>query len=374
MTILVILLGAFLVNYLLTKLYGRLWDKKLDAVVQFQPEPAMEGKEAFLTETITNKKWLFLPMLQVGFQMDRNLVFADGENAQVSDQCYKRDIFSVGGYQKITRTIPFSCNKRGYYELGNVELVTRSPMMTGQFFATLNHPDHMYVYPRLLEDRRLDILFQKVMGSVLTQKNLYEDPFEFRGIREYQPGDPMNKINWKASARSENWMVNQYGSTSAQEVILLMDVEDETIWKFDDIHEEGIRLAASLASRLIQRGIPVGIRTNGRDIKTKELFYLSAGTGKQQVRSLNEGLSRISLGERPEKMEVVLKEELAVVDGTQRTYILITKNQTEELWNGFQELLHQGSGGIWISTLYNDMELTLPSDGNLPVVYWEVPK
>ena len=39
--------------------------------------------------------------------------------------------------------------------------------------------------------------------------------------------------------------------------MILLDVEDETIWKFDEIHEEGIRLAAALASRLLQQGIPV---------------------------------------------------------------------------------------------------------------------
>ena len=37
----------------------------------------------------------------------------------------------------------------------------------------------------------------------------------------------------------------------------MLDVEDETIWKYDEIHEEEIRIAASLASRCIQEGIPV---------------------------------------------------------------------------------------------------------------------
>lgn len=111
------------------------------------------------------------------------------------------------------------------------------------------------MYPRMVDETRLEIPFQKIMGSVLSRKNLYEDPFEFRGIREYQPTDPMHKINWKVSARTDQWMVNLYDSTSAQEVVVLLDVEDETIWKFDAIHEEGIRLAAALVSRLLQNGI-----------------------------------------------------------------------------------------------------------------------
>ena len=107
MTIVVILLGAFLINYLLDACFRSLWAKKLTVRVKFQDQPAMEGEEARLTETIANEKRLFLPLLQVGFRVHRDLWFADGENTSVSDQCYKRDIFSVGGYQKITRTISF---------------------------------------------------------------------------------------------------------------------------------------------------------------------------------------------------------------------------------------------------------------------------
>ena len=39
--------------------------------VEFQKEPSLEGRDAMLTETIYNRKWLFLPVLQVGFQMHR---------------------------------------------------------------------------------------------------------------------------------------------------------------------------------------------------------------------------------------------------------------------------------------------------------------
>ena len=374
MTIIVILIGAFLMSYLLNCAYQQQWKIGLDACVEFQKEPAMEGQEAKLTETITNNKWLFLPLLQVGFHIHRNLRFADGENTSVSDQCYKRDIFSVGSYQKITRTIPFYCSKRRYYELDKVELVTRSPLMTRKHYETVSHPDYFYVYPSIVDDRMLDIPFRKVMGSVLTKRSLYEDPFEFCGIREYQISDPMSKINWKASARSDQWMVNLYGSTAAQEVMLLLDVEDETIWKFDEIHEEGIRLAASLVSRCIQNGIPVGVRTNGRDQKTGECFRLEAGSGTQQVRLANEGLARIDLTQPPDKMEFVLDREREVSDHIHRTYVMISKNQRISCYEGFQELLRQGADGIWIATLFNEMDLTFTSEANLSVIRWEVRK
>lgn len=374
MIVAVILIGAFLIMYVLDGAYKRFWNRSLDARVEFQKNPAVEGKEAFLTETITNRKWLFVPMLQVGFQIHRNLWFGDGENTSVSDQCYKRDIFSVGSYQKITRTIPFRCTKRGYYELEKVELVTRSPMMTRKYYDTLKYFTSLYVYPGMISAEKLEIPFQKVMGSVRTQRSLYEDPFEFRGLREYHPTDPMSRINWKASARTEEWMVNVFDSTASQEVVILLDVDDETIWKYDEIHEEEIRLAAALASRCIQQGIPVGITTNGRDLKTKQPFYLPPGTGKQQVRYVNEGLARLDLVQKTEPMEFVIDRERERMDASARTCIMISKNQKKSCYEGFMELLRQGSGGIWIAALYSEMELRLPSDSRCPVLRWEVKK
>ncbi len=374
MTIVVILLGAFLINYLLDACFRSLWAKKLTVRVQFQDQPAMEGEEARLTETIANEKRLFLPLLQVGFRVHRDLWFADGENTSVSDQCYKRDIFSVGGYQKITRTISFRCTHRGYYEMDKVELVTRSPLMTRKYYKTLENRDFFYVYPRLVDSDQMDISFQKIMGSSLARRNLYEDPFEFRGIREYAPTDPLNKINWKAAARTGELMVNLYGSTTAQEVILMLDVEDETIWKYDEIHEEEIRIAASLASRCIQEGIPVGFCTNGKDILSGDLFSLKAGTGEQQVRLVNEGLSRIDLTQKADPMEFVLDRERVMGTGAATTYVMISKNQRPSCVEAFCRLAREGSGCIWIATLYAEMEWKLPHSEQISWIRWEVEK
>lgn len=374
MTIAALVVVAFLLSYGIDRFYCKLWSKNLDAIVSFQKEPAMEGQEAILTETITNNKWLFLPVLQVGFQTHRNLVFSEDENTSVSDLCYKRDIFSVGGYEKITRTISFQCTKRGFYGLDKMELITKSILLVREFYATLHHTDTLYVYPRLVDDKLLDPVFQKVVGMVQVRKRLLEDPFAFRGIREYQPTDPMNRINWKASARADGWMVNQFDSSVSQEVVVLLDVEDESIWKYDVLHEEGIRIAASLTLRCMEQGIPVRVICNGRDCISKELVSIPGGFGKQQARRLNEGLARIDLSEKPESMEVLLREEREHYDGGQYTYVMISKNQMEKTRLEFEAVLKQGGGGVWISTLHHDMECILPSDGIFTLIRWEVEK
>ena len=41
MVIIVIIIGALVMNYALVKIYGHLWGKNLDARVEFQKEPSL---------------------------------------------------------------------------------------------------------------------------------------------------------------------------------------------------------------------------------------------------------------------------------------------------------------------------------------------
>ena len=103
---------------------------------------------------------------------------------------------------------------------------------------------------------------------------MVEDPFAFAGMREYDGTDPMNRINWKASARSGNLMVNLQNSTYSPRVACFVDVEDVTMWKHMEIHEEAIRLAASLLRSVLKKGIPASLYTNGEDLLSGSLVQV----------------------------------------------------------------------------------------------------
>ena len=372
MPVVIIIIGAFLFSSIVTAVYRYFWSENLTVEIKFKEDSVMEGMESELTETIVNKKWLFLPFLQVAFETNRNLEFGQEENVSVSDRCYKRDIFSVGGYQKITRTIPFYCSKRGYYEIHDIDIITRNPLLTEKLHASSSQDTFIYGYPKRIDDTRMDISFQKIMGEIQAKKNIYEDPFEFTGIREYHPSDPMSRINWKASAKAENWMVNMYGSTNAQEIMIFLDFEEETAGIYEYIQEQQIQLAVTLAERLSAAGIPVGLISNGKDMKTEDVLKIPAGTGKQQMLLINRGLSRIDLRKKADRMEAFVREERKNLSHMQKTYIMISKNQRKNCYEAFSGLVQQGTSGFWIHMRYRDAEWQLPNCENVKVIDWEV--
>lgn len=124
-------------------------------------------------------------------------------------------------------------------------------------------------------------LCERMLGTLQCAKRLYEDPFAFRTIRDYTTDDPMKAINWKASAKTGTLMVNTFDSALSHKAMLFLDVEDSGILKYQDLVEESISIAASLARRLLRRGIEVGFCFNGSTAAGQESGF--APTNKKEM-------------------------------------------------------------------------------------------
>lgn len=103
---------AFLLFVAQRELYNRLWNRNLKVSLEFEKESIFEGEAGALREIIENRKRLPLSMLKVKFQTSRFLVFEDAEGSRTTDRYYRNDVFQVGGGERITRTLPFTGEKR----------------------------------------------------------------------------------------------------------------------------------------------------------------------------------------------------------------------------------------------------------------------
>ena len=72
----------------------------------------------------------------------------------------------------------------------------------------------------------------------------------------------MNTINWKASAKSGELMVNSHDYTSSIQVHIYLNLERISLLLHNDIMEESICLASAFAAALIRQGLPVSISYN----------------------------------------------------------------------------------------------------------------
>jgi uncharacterized protein (DUF58 family) len=110
---------------------------------------------------------------------------------------------------------------------------------------------------------------------------------EFYGIREHSPGEPIRRINWKATARIGSLMINQYMGEAGGETLIVLD--SRTISSVgvppDTTAAYSVRAAAALSYRLLRDRNRVGLFAVGRN-----LVKIPVGSGRRQFDRLMIGM------------------------------------------------------------------------------------
>ncbi len=350
-------LGLLLVYYLQRFLYRQFWNVKLKAELEFSKNRAVEGEKVVLQERIINRKILPIPMLYFKFKVSRYLKFDDSEQREVTDYFNRSELFSMLMYQKITRRLPFICGRRGVYDIKTAYLVGSGLLLTEEYLEEIATDTRLIVYPKCVNLKLFQHRFETLFGDIATQRFMNEDPFAFRGIREYNSTDSMRKVNWKASAKTLDWKVNLYEYTVQQKVELYVNLQWQNLISEREVLEESIRLAKTFAWRFYQMGLSVNLYTNGLHFETKEPIVLE-NIGKEKfLNILDESLAKIKLMEEPSaKVDTefnapdfceMYKERL-MKTGEEHYRILISNYQHTDFQDMLLELKKSGKNISWI--------------------------
>lgn len=380
--------GVCLLWVLQTVCVRRLWDKKLSVSLHFRDAYIYEGEESALQEIVVNDKLLPVSALSVHFAMSRNLQFQSESrvNSSVTDQTYRRDVFSFLFHQQVTRTLTFRGKKRGFYEILNAE-ITGYDFFFGPVDSRISEQNtQIYVFPAQVDTSRISVVCNAVSGMILSRNRLYPDPFEFSGIRKYEPSDPMNHINWKASSRTGELMVNRFDSTTNIDVTVLFDIADPYILKNEDLQEETVRIVSSLAARLIRQKMPVRIAGNAAvweysrtpaegaqetDAKQPEAFYEYYPAGTGNIENLNRKLARMDVQSALFSGAELLQKEFEN-GADERTYIFISKNQEEEIREAVRRFASANQPILWVLPVHKGWETPVFSVPYVKILPWEV--
>jgi len=287
MTAISVIISLLLALWLIWFVYSRQSLSKLSIAMEFSQKRATEGDVLVLSTVLANAKWLPLPWVAVKFHISKYLQFADSKDIQVSDDYYRNDLYHILMYQKITRRFEFLCTKRGYYRLKSLDITAWDILMSTKYASHVDCDASLIVYPSFLPVPEINELCTRINGHIQAKRFIHPDPFTFRGIREYAPNDPLKAINFKATAKAQTLMVNLWDFTISRQVVLMLNLEWPKDWRDDNVAENAIKIAASLAKKLTDAHIPVRFITNSNK--------LSVGSGARHLEQILEILALIDL-------------------------------------------------------------------------------
>lgn len=264
---LLVLVGILFALFIAEIIYYRIHAlENLHLKVEFSKDVAQFGEDIELVEIAENKKRLPLPFIILKFEAPREIKFYDMENTSTSDLLYRTDMLTMKAFSKHTRRIKAQCTKRGYYVFPRVGITTSDLLLVEHFTTDFQNESHLTVLPEVLDTDQMQMLTSVTLSELQCRRTLLTDPFTLAGIREYGPNDPMKIINWKASARTGELMVNQNASTCAQKVHIFVNLEYYNTKHSTSLLEKSISLAYTYLIGLAELGIPASIYTNGADV------------------------------------------------------------------------------------------------------------
>lgn len=184
---------------------------------------------------------------------------------------------------------------------------------------------------------------------------------EFAGIREFQPGDRLRRINWRVSSRTNRLHATTTRAEEDAGILLVIDaVADHGRSGGVDGSASSldltVRAAAALAENAVRRGDRVALRVvggSGRQVRF--------GSGWVHLRRLLHALSAIQSGtEGHRSLATSARVPLRVTEGT--TVVLLTPMLTEAIATVAADTARRGLPTLVIDTLPDDAEPALPED------------
>jgi len=331
----------------LAKLWSHLSLSRISCRRQLSERRVFPGEKINVKLQVANRKPLPLPWIQVDDEIPQALGGASTLPGEKPGSVLIRRSAAMLWYSSVKWKYELPCLKRGYYPLGPT--VISSGDIFGLYSRSLKTAmeDFIIVYPKIFSVSRLPIPSRQPLGESKNEYRVFQDPTRPIGVRDYQHGDSLRHVHWKASARLQSLQVKVFEPTTTFKVALFLSV-DSFVGNGairDEEFELGISVAASLAYHVIEQGSPAGVFVNTRRIDSGQAVSLAPSGSRDQLTSILEALAKVTTSSSS-PFELFMENEQKVLHaGTTIAFIFAKPPETLPLLlrslkeNGFKLLL-----------------------------------
>jgi uncharacterized protein (DUF58 family) len=199
---------------------------------------------------------------------------------------------SMGPLAELRQAFEAPSPARGNHEIGPLIVRVRDPF---GFYLTEKKlkPDTLSVMPRPERLRGVQLRPRHVgpWPGIIPSRVLGLGT-DFHSMRGYIPGDDPKRINWKASARYNELIVNENEAEKVTDVMMVLDTDVTFFGPTEsELFEREVQAAASFTHLLLRQGNRVGLVLQGG-----ERGSIPAGFGKRHERKILYLLAAAKLG------------------------------------------------------------------------------
>ena len=345
---------VFLAVLLLSRLLSQTWAHSVTAERECNRLTAEVGDTVAVVVTLQNTGRIPIAWLLAEDLLPRRALMFRPPDLQLRGQRLQLQMIKAHGRTSLRYQL--TCNRRGYYQLGPLVVETGDLFGLHRRFRVVTEPHFLLVYPPVIPLAGFDIASRRPIGEVRMSYRLYEDPTRIDGVRAYQPGDPLNRIHWRATARTGTLHSKIYEpSTIAGATVLLEFHKASHAERHEPFRSElAVVAAASIANAVYEMGQQIGLVTNGRDAADR----IRVEGWDFDPRTRSQARQAASMLEQSDRLQPVLVPTRRGVEQLRR--ILETLARVEL------------TDGLRLSELIAEVEGRIPRDATVIVILPEV--
>ncbi len=214
----------------------------------------------------------------------------------------------IGGNESRSYLVRTRLLERGVFALGPTAIVSGDLFGLFQVSETHAARDSLLVYPMMVDIDAFPSPIGWLSGGEALRRRTHQITANAAGVRDYETGDPLNRIHWVSTARRNRLIVKEFELDPLAEVWIFVDAsryvqatlpyqpysqDERDMWRPSlkiplppSTEEYAVSIAASLARFYLQLGRSVGLVSAGTTFQV-----LAAERGGRQMGKILESLA-----------------------------------------------------------------------------------
>ncbi len=263
----------------------------------------------------------------------------------------------IGGREGRTYLARTRLVERGVFALGPTTLVSGDLFGLFPVSHTIPSQDSLLVYPVMVDVRSFPNPPGLLPGGEALRRRTPQITSNAAGVREYEPGDPLNRIHWMSTARRDRLMVKEFELDPLADVWIFVDaarsvhaarpyqlpeLDPRDFWRRrfqyqlpPSTLEYAVAAAASLARYYLQRGRAVGLAYADQSVR-----ILPSDRGGRQLGKVLEALALLQSQDALPLQGLAEAQARHLPRGS--TVVLITPSTADAVYRTADLLLRRG--------------------------------
>lgn len=163
--------------------------------------------------------------------------------------------------------------ERGEYFFGNLNVYISSPLRLISRRFTFADNQMVPTYPSYIQLRKYDLMAfsNNLLQYGLKRIRRIGHTMEFEQIKEYVQGDDIRTLNWKATAKRNQLMVNQFQDEKSQTVYMVIDKGRVMKMPFNGLSllDYAINASLVLSNVILKKGDKAGLFSFSKKVENR---------------------------------------------------------------------------------------------------------